>query len=242
MSFNIGLNDGKLLILNDKLKLVEDSDSDCCCGQDGQCSTQCRSGFKLRRHCDTPPPEGYDPIENPGPFSTHWRYNTCNRLLVYENIEICNTRIRNVSFTPDYILKTNGEASNGGPFYVDYENPVDLLDTQPYWWSDCAVGGWETGTVALEPTKDNIHDTWDCCRPMAGGAGSPTTILNGLYRIYVLMTFKRSYIKGGVKNPESTSAAFLIWVKISYIGTIEDCEEEEIIRGDCPNTNYPPDC
>lgn len=247
----IGLLGGKLLLRDEKIHLVDDDiNEDCCCEGEETC-TSCMVNYKLRRHCDTPPPEGYDPIENPGPFGTHWRYNNCHRLLVYSGIEICNTRIRNAGIEPDYALVTNAEANlDGNPFYVTYNDPESgLLDTTPLWWSDCRVGGWDTGTVSLLPTIQNIHDTWDCCKSLIEvGSGEPTTITNGTYRMYVLMGFRRSYLYDTMlnttilKNPESTAAAYLVWVKLSYQGTIEDCDPEEITRGDCPNTSYPPDC
>lgn len=243
----IGIQNGKLLIKNNSLHLVDEGEP-CCC-TNGECVLYCIGSLKLRRHCDTPPPAGYPNYPDGPPIPmTHWRYNNCHRLLVYENVEICNNRIRSWTSSPDYVIITNSSAEGPyesgpyyGAFYVTYNDPESgILDEQPYWWEDCGVGGWQTtSTPSLLPTLQNIHDKLDCCGSTSPG---PAEVSNGLYRMYILMTYRRSYQKGGTKNPESTSAAWLDWIRLSYISSIEDCDFEEIERGECPNTSYPPAC
>lgn len=233
----------------------------CCCDNPGVCIGSCNSGLKLRKHCDTPPPDGYpdyldyfpnDPEGPPIP-RTHWRVNRCHRLLVYgvsNAINICNNRITNIGIEPDYCLVTNGDGSNdGGPFFVDHDDPESgLLDTAPFFYSDCLVGGWEHGTVSLQPTKQNVHDAWDCCK--VGETQEPWEIPNGKYRMYILIRSHRSYLidlepspnEIVLKNPESTSAVWLSTIWLSKIGDLEDCEFEEIERATCPVEGYPPEC
>lgn len=234
----IGLLDGKLLLSDDKLHLVDDEiDEDCCCGN-GDCIGSCVNGLIIKKQCNMA--NENDP---PTPNLLHWSQNSCHRLLVYENTEICNNRIRSISVSPDYIIVTNSEGSNdGGPFYVTDNDPDSgLLDERPLWWDDCLIGGWEEGSVGSDyPSVYDIENNMDCCSELIGVDPGPTILSNGLYRVYVLMRYKRAYLHTNTpfvlisKNPESDSAAKIVKLGFSLIGTIEGCEEEEIERATCP--------
>ena len=224
----------------------------CCCEVTGECFIHCNANLKLRRHCDTPPPDGWPTYPDGPPVPmTHWRAKTCHRLLVYQNIEICNNRIRNASITPDHVLVTNGEAQRDEfePwFYVTDDEPSSgNLDYQPYYWADCGVAGWQTGgSLGITVTKQMIHDGWDCCRSLHSSGPMSTT--NGRYRMYILMKFRRAYQVSLYptvvisNNPESTSACWMSWIKLSYLGPITGCEFEEVERRDCEDGSYPPAC
>lgn len=201
----IGLLNGKLLLRNEKLKLVSEFDTDCCCNPEASCFLVCSNIEFIPKN-----------VSNPGyPYGI--KFNHCHRLLVYNSVEICNGTIQS-GFTPNYILVTNSSAMGvAGPFYVTFDDPGSgLLNSQPLWWSDCGVGGWALGSVgSFVPNASDIEELacW--------------SNFTGLYRIFILMEYTRAitydYNANAIvsRDAEIDSGATMLWLLLSYQGITE---------------------
>ena len=115
----------------------------------------------------------------------------CYRLLVWEGVSIASDTIPNPLGNADYVLRTTPQYSldigfGRGAFYSDWPANTTFADSEPYWWSTCKRGGWETTTIAREPTGTQLNTMWN---------GTP--IPDGTYDILVGVKAWRRYKRGG---------------------------------------------
>lgn len=108
----------------------------------------------------------------------------CHRLYVWEDIVYSSNEVdvASTGATPSAILTTNGVGQRtivGGPFETTPGSGV-LLDTQPYWWETCLIGGWEdvTATHWFQPTIDYL----DRRRATSIGDGTYTVLLLAMHQ------------------------------------------------------------
>jgi hypothetical protein len=163
-------------------------------------------------------------------------HRDCSRLLVYEGVKIVGNAIDpSVSgMLPLYAMKTNGAGANYGAFVGGVPLPVPFktgftpspgpdvpgvpsgadLDTEPYWYATCQLGGWEDVTSShwYKPTIDYI----DARRDATSFAG---TLENGTYR-YLLVTanFQQHFANGAVAIPYNRGRVALSYWRAERTG------------------------
>lgn len=152
-------NGDRILLADGQVKLSSGSSDDC------GCCTACfpDPGPALiedwyLRHTDDPAtyvwPDSasafYTPNKGPA-------YRRCHRFFVWERRTVTSNVYGGAS-AADWILKSNKYARRhlgggaGGPFETAPGSGIDL-DTEPYWWSGCEMGGWATvASMWYQPT------------------------------------------------------------------------------------------
>lgn len=106
-----------------------------------------------------------------------------HRLFVYESVVFSGDAVDAVSLgqTPDYILVTKGAGNNaGGPFETAVGSGI-YLDTEPYWWASCQLGGWadDEATHWYKPAIEDVDDLR--ASPVADGTYTILVLVSHVY-------------------------------------------------------------